>query len=112
MGRTQTSSSGWAAARLGVGPVLRAARNPCLSLKHDRVADFAPVFEKETFQNAEGASSGTALLIEAALSNALSNMQSINVPACATFSGRRQGLCSGRLAEKCERGHRRQHPKT
>ena len=51
---------------------------PTLSLAHDPVADHARVFEKVASQNAEGALTETALLIEAALADTLSNMQRVN----------------------------------
>ena len=50
---------------------------PTLSLSHDPVADHARVFEKVASQNAEGALTETALLIEAALGDTLSNMRRI-----------------------------------
>lgn len=51
---------------------------PTLSLAHDPVADHARVFEKVASQKAEGALTETALLIEAALADALLNMQRVN----------------------------------
>jgi acetyl esterase/lipase/DNA-binding FadR family transcriptional regulator len=51
---------------------------PTLSLAHDPVADHARVFEKVASQNAEGALTETALLIESALADTLLNMQRIN----------------------------------
>lgn len=48
---------------------------PTLTLAHDPVADHARVFEKITSQNASGALTETALLIDAALSDTLTNMQ-------------------------------------
>lgn len=51
---------------------------PTLSLAHDPVADHARVFEKVASQKAEGALTETALLIEAALADTLSNMQRVN----------------------------------
>ncbi len=50
---------------------------PTLSLAHDPVADHARVFEKIASQNAEGALTETALLIESALADTLLNMQRI-----------------------------------
>ena len=50
---------------------------PTLTLAHDPVADHARVFEKVASQNAEGALTETALLIEAALADTLSNMQRV-----------------------------------
>jgi acetyl esterase/lipase/DNA-binding FadR family transcriptional regulator len=51
---------------------------PTLSLAHDPVADHARVFEKVASQNAEGALTETALLIESALADTLLNMQRIS----------------------------------
>ena len=51
---------------------------PTLSLAHDPVADHARVFEKVASQDAEGALTETALLVEAALADTLSNMQRVN----------------------------------
>ncbi len=48
---------------------------PTPSLAHDPVADHARVFEKIASQNAEGALTETALLIDAALGDTLTNMQ-------------------------------------
>ena len=48
---------------------------PTLSLAHDPVADHARVFEKIASQNASGALTEMALLIDAALSDTLTNMQ-------------------------------------
>ena len=48
---------------------------PTLTLAHDPVADHARVFEKIASQNAAGALTETALLIDAALSDTLTNMQ-------------------------------------
>jgi acetyl esterase/lipase/DNA-binding FadR family transcriptional regulator len=50
---------------------------PTLTLAHDPVADHARVFEKVASQNAEDALTETALLIEAALADTLSNMQRV-----------------------------------
>jgi len=54
---------------------------PTLSLAHDPVADHARVFEKVASQNAEGALTETALLIEAALADTLANMQRVSSTA-------------------------------
>jgi DNA-binding GntR family transcriptional regulator len=51
---------------------------PTLSLAHDPVADHARVFEKVASQKAEGALTETALLIESALADTLSNMQRVS----------------------------------
>ena len=52
---------------------------PTLSLAHDPVADHARVFEKVASQNAEGALTETALLIESALADTLMNMQRVKL---------------------------------
>lgn len=51
---------------------------PTPALAHDPVADHARVFEKVVAQNAEGALTETALLIDAALGDTLSNMKQLN----------------------------------
>ena len=51
--------------------------SPTLSLAHDRVADHARVFEKVASQSAEGALTETALLVDAALADTLSNLQRV-----------------------------------
>jgi len=56
---------------------------PTLSLDHDPVADHARVFEKVASQNAEGALTETALLIEAALSDTLANMRRVETARSA-----------------------------
>ena len=56
---------------------------PTLTLAHDPVADHARVFEKIASQNAEGALTETALLIEAALSDTLANMQRVETARSA-----------------------------
>ena len=50
---------------------------PTLSLGHDPVADHARVFEKVASQNAEGALTEMALLIDAALDDTLVHMKRI-----------------------------------
>jgi len=52
---------------------------PTLSLAHDPVADHARVFEKIVSQNAEGALTEMALLIDTALGDTLSNMRRVKV---------------------------------
>ena len=53
---------------------------PTLALAHDPVADHARVFEKVAAQNVEGALTETALLIDAALGDTLSNMKRLRDP--------------------------------
>lgn len=54
---------------------------PTLTLAHDPVADHARVFEKIASQNAEGALQEMALLIDAALSDTLGNMNRVKLEA-------------------------------
>ncbi len=56
---------------------------PTLTLAHDPVADHARVFEKIASQNAEAALTETALLIDAALADTLTNMRRTNYDAAA-----------------------------